>query len=359
MGGACMAIVDDGASIYLNPAGLGRIRRIELLGTLQKESYQIDTEWYGGRASRSVSSTRLRELALSFPLPTYRGSLVLAGSVFRTHMLDTYTVREIPEEYEPDYRDAEETGGALTAWAGAVSFQVSPEAFVGFEAHAFTGDYNRNDVWTPTRDCPVARTEWATDLGGYGASFGLQYQPAPIVGLGLVLRSPQRIKLEGDYFETDSQTCQEEVYAVDEWVTLPYSMGMGLAVMPATFLVTLDAVYTNWNELKYSGYTRDPETDQYLYDASTDLRVGFEYSVPVYPVRLRAGFAHMPLELNWYEVVKNRKAFSLGAGGVIESTVAVDLAWQRTGFEREILGDVQYSEKRTIDRIIVTVAYRF
>ena len=39
-------------------------------------------------------STTLRELSVSFPLPTYRGSLVLAGSVFRRNILDAYTVRQ-------------------------------------------------------------------------------------------------------------------------------------------------------------------------------------------------------------------------------------------------------------------------
>jgi hypothetical protein len=359
MGGACIATVDDGSSIYMNPAGLGKIRRIELLGTFQRESNDVDTEWYGGSTSRSVTATRLRELALSFPLPTYRGSLVLAGGVFRTNMLDTYAVREIPEDYTPDYRDAEETSGALTAWAGAISLQVSPQAFVGFEAHAFTGDYGRHDEWYPWGACEeLVVFDSDTDLGGYGGSFGLQYEPAPVVSLGLLVRSPQRITLKGD-LTGPYETCAGETYAVDDHATLPYSMGVGLAVMPSSFLATFDAVYTNWNELDYPGLTRDPDTDEYLYDATTDLRVGLEYSVPTFPVRFRAGFAHIPLSLNWYDVVKNRKAFSLGAGGVIESTVAVDLAWQRIGYEREILGDVNYSEKRTINRIIATVAYRF
>jgi long-subunit fatty acid transport protein len=364
MGGACIAAVDDGSALYMNPAGLAKIRRIELLTTFQKESYDIDTEWSpafamrGGTASRSVSSTRLRELALSFPLPTYRGSLVLAGSVFRTHMLDTYSVRQVMGYHDLDWRDAEETGGALTAWAGAIAVQVSPQAFVGFEAHAFTGDYDRNDVWSPWNECDDAVFDWDTDLGGYGASFGLQYQPIPLASMGLLLRSPQRITLKGDIVEP-FETCSGDFFIVDDRATLPYSMGVGVAVMPATFLVTFDAFYTNWNELDYPGFTRDPDTDEYLYESTTDLRFGLEYTVPAYPLRFRAGYAHIPLELIWYDVVKNRKAFSLGAGAIIESTVAVDFAWQRTGFEREILGDVQYSEKRTISRIILTVAYRF
>jgi hypothetical protein len=57
-------------------------------------------------------------------------------------------------------------------------------------------------------------------------------------------------------------------------------------------------------------------------------------------------------------VEKDRNSWSLGAGAIIESAVALDLAWQRTSFERESTAD-DYSEKRTVDRVVLTFAYRF
>jgi hypothetical protein len=103
---------------------------------------------------------------------------------------------------------------------------------------------------------------------------------------------------------------------------------------------------------------RDPSTGDYLYEPAVDLRAGIEYAVALLPLRLRAGYARVPLEFQWFEVTKDRSSFSLGAGTVVESALGLDAAWERTSFERESSGD-RYSEKRTIDRLILTLAYRF
>ncbi len=369
MGGASMAAVDDGSAIVNNPAGLAKIRRIEVLGTIQKQSLDVDATWFGTKTSRSLSSTTMRDLAFSFPFPTYRGSIVIAGSVFRRNILDGYTLRRgtNPDGGVP-YRDSEERSGLLTGWSGGVALQVSPEAFVGFEAHGFSGKFNETDKWDPWGSCADVVFSSSTDLGGYGASIGMQYEPSPLLGIGAVIKTPQRITLKGDLelpdWDDGKQDCVQRLYSVDDTATLPYSMGFGLAVMPSNFLVTFDLVYTDWQELRYPGPTRDfdpqenANTGDYIYKATTDLRAGVEYALSAYPVRFRAGYARVPLELNWFEVTKDRTSISLGAGTVVESALTFDFAWQRTSFEREAPAD-KYSETRTNDRLILTLAYRF
>jgi hypothetical protein len=378
MGGASLATVDDGSALAINPAGLGKIRRIEFLGTLEKQSRDVDATWFGTKSSRSVSTTAFREATLSFPFPTYRGSLVIAGSVFRPNILDSYTVRTgTNPANDLIYRDSENRTGTLTGWAGGLSAQVSPEVFVGGEFHAYTGRYKEDDAWDRWGRCTGARFTWDLDLGGYGASVGMQYQALPLLGIGAVLRSPQKISLKGDIEEpdiADAASCdpitpqQMAVFRVDETATLPYSMGLGLAFAPGSFLVSLDAVYTDWRELSYpTNFTRDPLTDQFLYSPTTDVRAGVEYSLSALPVRFRAGYARVPLEFdNWFEVKKDRTSISLGVGAVVQSTLTFDVAWERTSFERNVVlthpdaaPDVSYSEKQTNDRLALTLAYRF
>jgi long-subunit fatty acid transport protein len=366
MGGASLAAVDDGSAIAINPAGLGKIRRIEFLGTLEKQSRDIDATWFGTNTSRSLSSTVIREATLSFPFPTYRGSLVIAGSVFRPNILDSYTVRtgKNPAN-ELVYRDGENRTGTLTGWAGGFAVQVSPEVYVGGEFHAYTGKYKEDDTWGRWGRCTGAGFAWDLDLGGYGASVGMQYQALPILGIGAVLKSPQKISLKGDYEEPDTTvSCtpvqQNNLFTVDETATLPYSMGLGLSFAPGSFLISLDAVYTDWREITYpTNFTRDPYTDEFLYSATTDVRVGVEYALSAVPVRLRAGYARVPLEFdNWFEVKKDRTSISLGVGAVVQSALTFDVAWQRTSFERAAPA-VSYSEKQTNDRLALTLAYRF
>jgi hypothetical protein len=363
MGGASIAAIDDGSSLAINPAGLAKIRRIELLGTIQKQSADIEATWFGSKVSRSATGTTLREVSVSFPLPTYRGSLVLGGSVIRRNVLDAYTLRAgTNPDGDVPYEDRERRDGMLTAWSGGVAMQVSPQAFVGLEAHAFSGDFDETDDWAVWGDCSDVVFAWNTDLGGYGASVGMQYQPSTLVGIGAVLRTPQRITLEGEIEQPEwdayKSECVSGRYSVDDTATLPYSVGLGLVLTPANVLASLDIVYTDWQELDYPGYTRDPDTDEYIYGATTDIRVGAEYAVSAFPLRLRAGYARVPLELNWFEVTKDRTSLSLGAGTVVESALGFDVAWQHTSYERESTAD-QYSEKRTNDRLLVTLAYRF
>ncbi|MFH1219856.1 MAG: hypothetical protein V1694_05330 [Candidatus Eisenbacteria bacterium] len=368
MGGAAIAAVDDGSAIVLNPAGLGKIRRIELLGSIQKQSASVDATWFGNKRSESLSSTSLRELALAFPFPTYRGSLVIAASVARRNVLDGYTIRVGNLEDDPVYRDVEERDGMLTAWSGAVSLQVSPQAYIGFEGHAFTGDYNETDRWGVWGVCRNVRFASRTNLGGYGASVGMQYEPSSLLGIGAVLRTPQRITLEGDLeqaeYDAEKHDCVDHFYSIDDTATLPYSLGFGVSCAPRNLLLTLDLIYTDWRELKYPGPTRDLDTltydytGDYIYEPTTDIRLGAEYALGAYPIRFRAGYARVPLELNWFEVKKDRQSISLGAGAVVESALALDLAWQRTSFERESKAD-SYSETRTNNRLILTLAYRF
>ncbi|MFZ1945997.1 MAG: hypothetical protein WAW06_00435, partial [bacterium] len=253
MGGAAVAAIDDGSSIAVNPAGLAKIRRIEMLGTIQKQSLETEATWFGTRTSRSLSTTALREAAVCFPFPTYRGSLVLAGSVSRRNILDGYTVRAgLNQDDLLTYKDSEERSGLLTAWSGALAVQVSPQAFLGFEAHVFSGKFDETDRWSPWGGCPDATFAWNTDLGGYGGSVGMQYELSSLWGVGAVLKTPQRVTLEGE-IDQPGNTCASQRYSVDDTATLPYSLGVGMAVTPANLLVTLDVAYTDWHELKYPG----------------------------------------------------------------------------------------------------------
>ena len=76
------------------------------------------------------------------------------------------------------------------------------------------------------------------------------------------------------------------------------------------------------------------------------------------PVRIRAGYAYVPLALNKFDIEKDRQRISFGAGTIVESTLTVDAAWQHTNFKRSD-PEASYSENRTTDRLILSFAYRF
>lgn len=364
MGGACLAFVDDGSAACWNPAGLGRIRRIELLASFANRRAEVESKWFGNSNTGSVGSTRLEDFALSYPFPTYRGALVFTGSVFRRISFDQYLDREgtrLVGDSPVLYHDVEDVKAVLTAWSGAFAIQLSERAFVGAEGHVFSGEYLERNTYYPWGDCsePVTFAK-DDDLSGFGGSLGAQYLIHPLASLGAVLRVPETIKLKGavPQFVDD---CEVEAggQAEDE-ITLPYSIGVGIGVMPLDFTLACDVTYTDWNQLDYYGAVRDEATGDFFYDPTVDVRAGMEYTSSYLPVRLRAGYAHVPLALNLFDIKKNQRRLSLGAGLLAESVISIDFAWQRTTFERESKAAVDsYSEKRTIDKAVLTVGCRF
>jgi len=254
------------------------------------------------------------------------------------------------------YHDIEEKKVVLSAWGGGVAVQVSPNVFIGGEVHFFTGDLRYDDRLYPWGDCSEpAIFSQSGDLSGYGGTIGMQVVNPPF-SVGMVLRTPQRIRVEGEEIWTDD-ICVSHNPAVKYDVDLPFSGGIGVGFAPGSFTIALDAWYTDWHQLGFPGGIRD-ESGNFIYDPTTDIRFGIEYGVPVLPLRLRAGYAYVPLALNLFNVDRNRRKISLGFGAIIQSSLAIDVAWVRSSFERSSPGD-SYSEKRTLDKGFLTVTYRF
>ena len=361
MGGACIALVDDGSAAFWNPAGLGKIKRIEIVGGMNWRDNTIETEYYGSPNTSSVSRTRFENLGFSYPFPTYRGSFVLAGSVYRQTSYEKYLNR-LAVVNRDTIQDIETSDVALTAWSGAFALQLSQSVFLGAEAHFNTGDMKMKETYYPWGACPWPGGifEQTSTLGGYGGKLGFVYLPHPMASLGMVLKLPERISVNGSEVITSNYDPCEDLYQSIKYdIDLPYSIGFGLGFTPDNFMIGFDLVHTDWRQLRFPGKVRDPVTGQYYYDATTDLRAGVEYSIPIQnPVRVWAGYAYVPLELNLFIIEKNRSRFSLGAGVLVEESLTIDFTWQRTMSERKHV-ESSYSEKQEIDRAIITLAFRF
>ena len=109
MSEAVLVSGNDGTAIVYNPAGLVRIKRAELYGALSHEKVENET----GRFTNDFTKTRFSSLNLTVPVPTYRGSLVVAFGVNRTKSFDRTFGFEIGEGNPPVHVEgaAEEANG--------------------------------------------------------------------------------------------------------------------------------------------------------------------------------------------------------------------------------------------------------
>ncbi len=88
MAGAFTAASDDVYALFYNPAGLARLRRIDISIGFELSSAEVKSVFYGNPGSTDLSATTLDAFAAAYPIPTYRGSLVIAGGVYRMFTSD-------------------------------------------------------------------------------------------------------------------------------------------------------------------------------------------------------------------------------------------------------------------------------
>lgn len=76
MGGAYVGISDDYTAMYWNPAGLGQLRRMEVNIGFAHNKFVNNANFLGNTTKAEDTFTRLNSIGITFPVPTYQGSLV-------------------------------------------------------------------------------------------------------------------------------------------------------------------------------------------------------------------------------------------------------------------------------------------
>ena len=150
------------------------------------------------------------------------------------------------------------------------------------------------------------------------------------------------------------------MYFSDE-LTLPFTFAAGVAYSPSDLVVLAgDVWYTDWSEMTYEGllYLDDPTERRAAYEAVADYRVGAEVTVPTWPVRLRGGYMSRPLPYRGLDVASDRAYFTLGVGVLVDSVLAVDVAWLHGSYERAGQ-DHDYVESVNETAFVIEAVYRF
>jgi hypothetical protein len=374
MGGAYLAISDDVAALRYNPAGLARVQRVELSGTLTDRSRDIETRYAGTPLDGSFSRTRVSALGIVYPFPTYRGSLVAALGHTNPWPFDMEYARTgtTVTGGTPLHEEILEENG-LGEWSFGLGVDASPTLSLGFRATWLHGD--RFQDWLFQDANHSIHDILDVTLDGFTASFGALNRIGP-AHLGLTVDLPRWITMKGDIHDAVS----DETFAVDEKMTLPFSAGLGTAVPWGSLLVAGDARFTDWTQIDYYGPMRytDPNTGmrRFAYARTWDLHLGVEYLldfIQTTGVRVRAGWASEPLPYRvLFEELEDtggdvipvyraaefdpqRTTWSLGLGVLAGESLTIDAAfttgsWKRTG--------LHLSEKETERRLLVTAAFR-
>ncbi len=394
MGGVGVAVVDDATAVTMNPAGLARLMRIEVSGSFTRRSSDVDGEMSGSDYKTSFSHTDLSAARAAYPIPTFRGSLVMGLAVERVYDFAndrlaaydgpiTWTEPGDTEETTGDWSQTEDyiADGSIYSWSAGAGVDVSPNLALGAALSYYTGDYAYTFRWNLEDSNSLSDAyaevhqleQYDTNVSGIRATLGSAFYLNDRVSLGLAVDTPLTLTFTGtgrSYQETVGDSPEfDEVYDTtadfEEKVELPFSFRAGAAYSPVDFvLIGADVSYTDWSEMSYEGpladtvYDQGVLTRQSIYRETFDYAMGVEVIVPGWPLRLRGGYASRPLAYKGLDVVTDRSCFTLGAGVLVDTVLALDLAWMRSTYER---ADEEYAftENVTDQALVLEATYHF
>jgi len=366
MGGAHIAVATDATALVYNPAGLARVTRIELSGGLTHQRMDNKTRLglYPQHDGLLLNNTRFSSANVVLPVPTYRGSLVLALGVNRVKSFDK-TMEFANDEVE---RGTESQSGGLYLWSLGAAIDVSPNVSVGGALNLWSGKNNYTWLYekipTTSLESAIRYDDAIKDrYTGFNAKLGVRIQPNKYLIIGGTIDSPVTYTIEEDWeFFTEEDAESYYDYGNSEYkVSLPFSLGAGMALNLNNLTLAGDINYTDWTQMEYKRLADMGEANRQIKRTYTDafsFHLGAEFLIPQMGTSLRAGFYRDPLPYRSELIKKNRSFFTTGIGFLIDQVMTLDVAWAHGSWELQDFITEGLTEKYTTDRIFVSVAYR-
>jgi len=369
LGGAYRALSDDLSALYWNPAGLASVRRIEMSLGLSQSTTMDDATLQNETLSNQLSRTRLNELGVVFPFPTYRGSLVFAIGYHQVQNFDSFG--SVVETNSTQTIESDELeSGRLGLWSLGMAIDISPTVSVGLSLRYWTGF---ND-YSFTEDTLWVNTNWANykdtynfDLSGFNAITGIITRPANWLHVGASIETPLSLKRKGDFswmYDANYEDYEGGSGKYEYSLKRSYRVGLGVAALWGPVILTSDAVMTDWSQTEFKD---DPYYTDYNKESANigittslrptiDLHFGTEVWIPHTPVRLQAGFAHYPSPFKNDDIITDKNVFSGGFNVLLDQALLLQSTVSWTSWQRSLYG---WAEDLQMSHLLMTIAYRF
>ena len=371
LGGAYRALSDDLSALYWNPAGLASVRRIEAtLGVSQ--ALTLDETQVGiYTASDRLSRTRLNEVGLVFPIPTYRGSLVFALGYHQVHGYDSFgTFRTEGADFT--FQGDELETGRLGIWSLGMAIDLSPVVSAGLALRLWKG-YNDYSWYA---DTTYSNLNWYhydqsidMDLSGFNAITGVLLRPSPWLRLGATLETPLKLSVDESYSDlienSDAGEYDYDSFSAhyDYKISRPFRGGVGAAAMIGPVGVSGDAVLNDWSQISFGdepsflGLDRDQANREIARNLkfTVDLHFGVEFWVPNTSARLQAGYAWLPSPFEGDEVISDKHVFNGGISALLDPSLLLQASMSWAGWDRSLGG---WGEDLQLTHLLLTLSYR-
>jgi long-subunit fatty acid transport protein len=384
MAGAYVAAGNDVHMLVYNPAGLARIKRIELSLGLQQQRSSIALQYYGNPNSIDVRDGGMDGASLAWPLPTYQGSFTLAFGVYRvyssvfdlhysgvnqsTKTFDNYLVQQMGSIYSYNLGFGVDLAPTLS---GGLTFFLLDGTIDRLEQFDFT--YLN---FTPQTSVFV-KEDVTGDLTGVGGRIGVQLFFHKMIVGGITFTPPVWARVKGsgmaeitEHRDNAPDSFKQVPVSYDDDYILPFRLDFGAAVMFKRFLLEFDFGYSDWTEAAIERKRfRNRETLEPTFREVFEYKLGAEYTFYRLPLRVRAGYAYLPYPLAYLQndridenaltkasVERERQLLAVGLGGLIGEVLTIDASVSYTDGKRTAPA---VEDERSTYRFVLTVSYRF
>jgi long-subunit fatty acid transport protein len=393
MGGAYTAVSDDAFALIFNPAGLAEIPRKEISIGLHQRRDEITNTYRRLSAAQSASHTSLGHLTAVYPYPTYRGSLVLGFGVFQ---VGTSNLESIKSAYLEGIAASVENryiqSGTIYQYHFGLGFDLSPRVALGASLVLWNEgiDFTDRIDYADADSTALWNDDVEMDLDGVSFNMGLLVKLSENLRAGFSFTSPAWLTYRGNgvttydgtYTAGGGWTTDPQYAVIEEDYTLPMKFSGGLALRLPLLTLAADLSYTDYAQTENNGLAITSELEagvEHVLKAAWSWRFGAEATLPQAPVKFRAGFAYVPLELSTLEEVayivedspqsiiadfearRQRRFVTFGVGGLIDRVLTLDLGVAIGSYEKVTEDGARtiLTEERSITEVVLSGAYRF
>jgi len=395
MGGAYTSVGGDFSASFWNPAALADIKRVEFYGSLSHLMRQNTVEFSDIPFNSTVNEneenfTRFNDVGLAYPVPTQQGSLVFSFGYNRVKSYDSnfdFRAFNFSEDDSVNQAWKELETGSLNTWTAAGAMAVSPNMKVGVGLNFWTGgsdfqttfrEVDIDDIYADfenfTRDDGLN-----TNISGFNVKIGGLID-LPLLRLGATVSTPITFKVKEDFFTSeklldDNLDLAEESF--DEGffeyrIKSPWTFTGGASLNLLNFIFSGDVEYNDWTQIKYKSeppFAGVTETEANLsirnnYRATTRIRLGGEFTLPLTGLSFRAGYFRDPSMFQGASSDEDKQFYSAGIGFLVDKQVRLDVAFVHgfwKNFNQGLPGtdDINdYVEDIQVNKAYVSLAFR-
>lgn len=394
MGNSFIAISDNAAGGYFNPAGLGLMKKSVLTAGFDFSNFSNDVEFMGTETDSKTDRTKFNQASLVLPFPTKQGSMVVAISYNQTKdlsgiitfsgfnsgptskiqsLLDTDVPYDLfltdEDNNTPINGMLDQSGtilntGSLNEWNFSGAIEVAKNTFIGGNFTINVGKFESNNDYYEDDYQNIYQGETAAgepqtvdfktfnfknllrwNIGGWTGKLGMLYQWESFMRVGLTVQFPKVYSIEEDFdVNGSSEFGTGQKYFLDTYkysdlvkydIQTPYEFSAGAAFNLSFLIVSGQASLIDYTQMEF----KDPEgIDPEFFSEQNGLikksmrvgynfNVGAELSLPLLPIKLRAGAIYQQSPFIEDDAAFDRKYLTAGAGFKFGDAFGVDLAY--------------------------------